>query len=150
MSDIIGGDQSPTPEQLRKLRKMLPMLKKQAHDQQVKSGSKLRHRIERMVDPAPCQICAVVVENHGKGKSGFCSSCESNLKAGQTALVTVSGRFAFLEIQRSAPLIELMKKIAVKDGIEGKTARLVQSLGGSLIRVPEEFMDKIQIKFKEN
>ena len=150
MSEIIGGDQTPTPEQLRKLKSLLPVLKRQAREQKERIGTKRNNEIRRMVDPIPCQICATIHENAGKSKSGFCSKCDENLKAGQTALVTISGRFAFIEKQQSAPLLEIMQKIAVKDCADGKAARIIEALGGSIVHVTDEFMDKIEDKFKTN
>jgi hypothetical protein len=151
MSDIIGGDQTPTPEQLRKLKAMLPQLKKQAREKAQKTGGRRRTQIERMVDPVPCQVCGVVFDryNHGKQQNDFCSSCTTNLKSGQVALVTLSGRFAFLTTPKEGLLAEILKKFSV-DTQEVKVAKLAESIGGSKLHVPEDFMDRIQAKLKEN
>jgi hypothetical protein len=143
---IIGsdsGDREPTPGQLRKLKAMIPQLKKQAAEHGEKTGSKRKREINEMVDPQPCQICAVVFDAYRRkaGEKEFCSSCMNNLKAGQVVLVTISGRFSFLEAKK-----ESLDAFAAK--AELMNFKLVKALGGTILHVKEEFMEKIVQLFK--
>jgi hypothetical protein len=138
-----NGDLTPSPEQLKKLKIFLPQLKKQAADHAEKTGSKRGREINAMVDPQPCHICSIVFDAYRRkgGEKEFCSSCTNNLKAGQVAIVTISGRFSFLEAKK-----ESLEMFAAK--AESVNFKLVKAMGGTILHVKEEFMDKIVSFFK--
>src|SRR5580698_9808143 len=87
---------SPTPDQLRIMHQSIPgLLRERAKVQN-------KHAQKNGKTPAgrPCNICGEIIKIISKNPSGYCLSCEKKLDEGQTAIVSMDGRYMFIRVKQ--------------------------------------------------
>jgi len=121
MSDhILRNPHAPTDAELTKLKLALPTLKKKY----VSKADPTQARVNRMKDASLCGICGSAFDKVAKSEANkdVCVECNAKLLEGQTAFITLDGRYAF--------------------GKNDGDAR-AQTLAGRIIPITGETMDKI-------
>lgn len=119
---------SPTDDELRVLKTFLPSIKK---DAQQRAGPEVK--AARAVAGGFCGICGenLTAATRSKLLKKLCNVCHGNLLDGQTALVTMDGRYAFVQNDgneeakkiagRIVPIdAKTFDEMAAKNGIEIK------------------------------
>lgn len=119
---------TPTNDELRVLKQFLPSIKKNA-----KEGASLAIQAARAVAGGFCGVCGEGLNESTRSKliEKLCNVCHGHLLDGQTALVTLDGRYAFVKSDGSedAKMIagkiipidaKLLDELAEKQGIEIK------------------------------
>ena len=98
----------------------MPILKKQLREKSSRSA-----KVERMVDAMACEICGVAFDayNKSQNKKFLCLTCNGRLESGETALVSLDGRYAF---------------------IAGDGTPETEKFKGQIIAVPAATIDKLQ------
>jgi hypothetical protein len=148
---IHNPDGTPSDDSLRLIRQFLPQIKAETNQKRVvetgkKAGIKIGDKL--------CGICARVIKIHSKNPDKkFCGVCQGRLGKGETALVTLDGRFVFV-----APDKMLQSLIQAGTGIDipdekGKlhhisSAMLRDHIKGHAIGILPNLMDVLEVKFK--
>lgn len=114
---------SPTTEELKVLKHFLPGIKAKAE-----GAATPQVQAQRQMLRGYCGICGEGLKqsNRSRDNKNLCKGCHGNLKSGQTALVTMDGRYAFGKFDGSDEVKHLVGKIipiAAKDLTDLATAQ---------------------------
>lgn len=121
---------APTTDELKVLKHFLPQIKQQAE-----SAAAPQVQAQRQMLRGYCGICGEGLRQRNRSleNKNLCKECHSYLKDGQTALVTMDGRYAFVK----------------SDGSEGAKA-----IAGKIIPVEAKLLDEMAqkqgIEIKQN
>jgi hypothetical protein len=144
MSD--NGFNSPTPNELRVIHESIPHLAEVREKRQRENVERLAKKAGIKPGDKMCEICFGKILVISKEPRGYCLNCEKNLKAGQTAIVSMDGRYIFIEsktdIEKEKDLFLAITNHLPEKWPDDFTIR------GQVLPTPSETMDQL-IKINE-
>lgn len=136
---------------MRILRQMLPQIQAGAdHKRALKAGDRAGIKPGDVL----CGVCAQVIKIHSKNPDKkFCGICQGRMNKGETALVTLDGRYMFVapdkflqSMIQSGVGIDIPDTAGVMHHISSEL--LLKHIQGQAIGILPDTMDLMEVKFK--
>jgi hypothetical protein len=145
MSD--DGFNSPTPEQMRIIRAGMPHIKGEIEKRDGERAATAAKNAGVKPGDKFCAICTQPIRIKSKTPVQYCGVCQGRLDNGETALITLDHRYAFISPN------DLLRSTLSVDGaveIDGQKipAEVIQKMAGQVIGVMPQLIDQLEVKFK--
>lgn len=112
----------PSDQDMRVIRQFMPSIKQKMRERQQR-----KQFVPRDPNAKFCKICGEKILIVLKDDAKYCPDCQKHLDDGETALISVDNRFAFLKSNGNVHAMKLM---------------------GQVVEVPIGVMDRIKKKFE--